>query len=875
MFSYSKLSLALLGLGLSHFVSAQQTTHIERVEVTGSKIQNIDLESASPVTTLTAEDLAITGMSNLEEVLQSLTASAGPAGNATNAYWTSNGYATAQVNLRGMGIKRTLVLLNGKRLVAGGTGANDSPDLNMIPMGLVERIDILKDGASAIYGADAVAGVVNIITKSNFEGTTLVAKVGQSSKKDAENAELNLSYGNSFDKGHVTVNINYVDNGNALQSTRNPCPLSEVDGKLVCISSGSTIGGRALLADGQEVQFNQVAGQNGDHFEAYDNDKHGYNWFEALNAYSPMQRLNLATFVSYELSDSIVLDTSVLYANRQSDQVVTPRGFNSVDVSRLFAYNPTGQDLTLKRRRNIEVPNPEFYQETNTTQTTFALSGALANNWLWQASYNWGRNTGTDGWSYDFNDAKVAQTLDANVCSTANGAAIPCGDYFGIGELTSDVIDYVTYQREGTGGNQLQSLSFDLTGDITELKAGSLAFATGITLRKEKGWRDPDPIAMQNGEEDAISGDSEVKEAFLELSIPLLSDLPYAQAVKTDMALRYSDYQHFDAETTYKLGLTWRVNDQWLLRGVRSSAFRAPTITEQFGGTNIENLITMDPCDGATGIILNNCVAAGVPNGFMQDGSTIRTGVGGNTEVGPETANTFTLGVVYQNALFSATLDYFDIDVDNAINSVSGSNMLRLCYSDPLAYKAYCDSITRDAITHQVTLLEKRPMNAASEQVSGIDLNIKFASSYKHVDYKLSWDTTRLLKHQNTAFDGAETEVLLGKITSDRGSFAKWKSNLTVSVAAEQWQGSYSIQYIGKAQDENEGGPIGSQVPSILYHDVQLGYAVSDSLIVSLGVDNLFDKRPPFLTSWNDANTDVFTYDTVGRRGYLKATYQF
>ncbi|MCG7546849.1 TonB-dependent receptor [Pseudoalteromonas sp. Of7M-16] len=875
MFLYSKISLTLLGLGLSHCVFAQQTTQIERFSVTGSKIQNIDLESASPITTLSSEDLAATGVSNIEEVLQSLSASAGPAGNATNAYWTSNGYATAQVNLRGLGIKRTLVLLNGNRVVAGGTGANDSPDLNMIPMGLIERIDILKGGASAIYGADAVAGVVNIITKSNFEGTKLIVKAGQSSKKDAENAELNLSFGRRFEKSHVTVNINYVDNGNALQSTRNHCPLTEENGELVCTLSGTTVGGRALLADGQEVQFNQTDGQNGDHFEHYDNRKHGYNWFSTLNSYSPMERLNLATFISAELSESVQFDTSILYANRQSDQVVTPRSFQSVEVSKYFAYNPTGQDLTLKRRRNVEVPNPEFYQKTNTTQLTFSLSGELSNNWLWQASYNWGKNTGTDGWRYDFDDDRVAQTLNADICSTQAGAAIPCGDYFGVAELTPDVINYVTYQREGTGGNQLQSFSVDLNGDIAELQSGTMAFATGLSMRKEKGWRNPDAIAIRNNEEDAIAGNSEVTEAFVELSIPVLGELPYAQSVKTDIALRYSDYQDFDAETTYKLGLTWRVNDQWLLRGVRSSAFRTPTITEQFGGTNIENLITVDPCDGATGSLLHNCIAAGVPNGFVQDGSTVRTGVGGNPDVDAETANTFTLGVVYQNTLFSVSLDYFDINVDNAINAVSGSNMLRLCYSDPVAYQAYCDNVTRDSTTYQVVKLEKRPMNAASEEVSGIDLNINLTSTYQDVSYRINWDTTRLLKHNNTAFEGAETEVLLGKITSDRGSFAKWKSHLAATVNLGQWQGIYSIQYIGNAEDENGGGPIGSQVPSVTYHDMQVGYSASDSLTLAFGIDNLFDKRPPFLTSWNDANTDVFTYDTVGRRGYVKVSYQF
>ena len=853
-----------------------QTT--ERIEITGSRIKQVDLESASPVTVIDATQIAFSGISSVEELLQEMTAAAGPAGNATNAYWTSNGYATAQINLRGLGIKRTLVLLNGRRIVAGGTGANDSPDLNMIPVNLIKRIEVLKDGASAIYGADAIAGVVNIITKDDFSGAQLTMKAGASDKGDAENQEINLTLGSDFERGNMVVNINYVNTGNALQSERNPCPLTEVDSKLECFYSGSTVGGRATLADGSEVQFNQNPMGDGNSYSTYSNSEHGYNWFESLNSYSPMQRFNIATLVNYDVNDDVQLSTELIYANRRSSQIVTPRGFAKVNVASDFVYNPTGQDLVLKNRRNVEVDNPEFFQETNTLQTSFMLNGELANDWQWQLSYSYGRNTGTDGWSYDFNDARVAQTLDSSVCSTEPGAAIPCGDYFGVGELSQEVIDYVTYQREGTGGNELRAWAGQLTGDLIELDAGTLAFAAGIEQRDEKGWRKPDTVAQQNGDEDAISGAYQVKEAYIEFAVPLARNTAWAENLAADVALRYSDYSTFDADTTYKLGLTWRINDAFMLRGVRSSAFRTPTITELFGGTNTENLITVDPCAGATGTIKDNCLAAGVPVDFVQDGSTVKTSVGGNPDVAPERANTLTLGAVWQSPYaddLAVTLDYFDIEIDNAINSVAGSNMLRLCYSDPVAYAAYCDNIVRDENTHQVIEIEKRPMNAANEKVAGIDVNVKYKTEYNGYQLSLNWDVTRLLTHENTAFDGAETEVLLGKITADRGSYAKWKSNIQTSVATQDWKFNYSIRYIGKADDENGGGPIGNSVPSILYHDIQASYAMSDDLVFSAGIDNVFDKQPPFLTSTNDANTDVFTYDTIGRRGYIKANYYF
>jgi outer membrane cobalamin receptor len=181
----------LMAFNSSHaYANMQENEEIEKISITGSHIKRADFETASPISVITAEQIALTGIVNVEDLLQRMPFSAGVAGNATNAYWTSGGYGTAQVNLRGMGIKRTLVLLNGRRMVNGGTGANSSVDLNTIPTGLIERIDILKDGASAIYGADAVAGVVNIITKNDLEGATFTAKAGASDEGDGEHQEL-------------------------------------------------------------------------------------------------------------------------------------------------------------------------------------------------------------------------------------------------------------------------------------------------------------------------------------------------------------------------------------------------------------------------------------------------------------------------------------------------------------------------------------------------------------------------------------------------------------------------------------------------------------------------------------------------------------
>ena len=232
----------------------QEATNLDKVTVTGSHIKRAAISGVGPVTIIDAESIQRSGATSVETLLQRLPASAGFAGSRTNAYWADNGYGTAQVNLRGLGINRTLVLLNGCRIVNGGTGANSSVDLNIIPIALIERVEVLKDGASAIYGADAIAGVVNIITKKNFDGAEASVRYGQTFQQDGEEGALDFAWGMTGERGSIMAAINYSESGTVNMADRAPCGLGESGGQLVCVGSSATIGGRAVLADGGGVQ---------------------------------------------------------------------------------------------------------------------------------------------------------------------------------------------------------------------------------------------------------------------------------------------------------------------------------------------------------------------------------------------------------------------------------------------------------------------------------------------------------------------------------------------------------------------------------------------------------------------------------------------
>ena len=682
------------------------------IVVTGSRIRRQDLAGVGPATVVTAEQIQNTGIVNIETALQRLPANAGFAGNQTSAYWTNNGYGTAQVNLRGLGIKRTLVLLNGRRLVAGGTGANSSPDLNMIPVVALARTDVLKDGASAIYGADAMAGVVNLVTRTDYEGLGLSVRQGITERGDGSDLTADLLWGIRNDRGGFMAAVTYQKTSAVNMASRAPCSLAETTpGSLSCVNSASTIGGRAVLPNGQQINFNQVPGGNGNFYEPYSPAKHNFNSNPFLNAVSPVERVSTAFFADYALTDGIQAFGEFLYTFRKSNQIATPGTLRNLSIPASNPTNPTGQNLVLAQRRLAEPGARHFFQETDTWQGTFGLRGKLANDWAWEVAGSFGRNTAVDGSTNIANLERVANTLDRSKCSSTAGAAIPCGDYLGFGDLTPQVLDYILFTSRDRGGNELGTVTADLNGDLFSLPAGAVSFATGVVYRREKGWRDPDPLTVLGvanvNQQDPISGSSTAKEAYLELSVPVLANTAFAKALTLDGAVRYSDYNLFGSDWNYKLSADWVVNDSIRLRGTYGTGFRIPNVPELFGGVSEGNLTTTDPCSRYTSsgnvTLIANCQASGVPANYTQLGTTILTTVGGNQSLRPESSTTWTVGTVMSPRGIipglSLTADWFDIKIKDAIRAIPGSTKLAVCYASQNLSHPFCSDFTRSALT--------------------------------------------------------------------------------------------------------------------------------------------------------------------------------
>lgn len=870
--------------------SKQTTT----VVVTGSHISTNRsmMTGIGAVTVIDKDAIERSGATSVETLLQRMSSSAGFAGNQTNAYWAENGYGTTQVNLRGLGANRTLVLINGRRVVSGGTGANSSVDLNMIPVAMIQRMEVLKDGASAIYGADAVAGVVNLITRKDFNGLELQTRYGQTSRSDSREKAANVAWGISGERGYLMTALDYSQSGTVNMASRAPCGLGEANGKLECVGSSSTIGGRAVLADGTRVNFNQTPGGNGNFYERYNGAKHNFNSNPYLNAVNPIKRISVSTFGNLAINDELRLFTEVLYTNRQSEQLATPGAlgvYRPINIAANHPTNPTGQSLLLQRRRLLEAGPRVFSQEVNTARLVLGLEGRLGEHWDWNAAVNYGRNTGVGATSNVANLDRVDQTLNTAVCGKAAGAAIPCGDYLGYGDLTPQVLSYIMGPIRDHGGNEQKSASANLHGKLWQMPAGTVGFATGVEIRKDKGWLDPDQLTVlgisNTNQQTPIAGEYDAKEVFAEAGIPLLANHWLAQTLDFNTAVRYSKYQMFGSNTSYKVGLDWQVAPSFKLRTNYSTAFRIPNIPELYGGNAEGNLTTTDPCSGwsalpASSVLSQNCRAAGVPAGYTQLGNTILTTTGGNSRLQPEKAKTLTAGVVWTPQFardLVLTLDYFRYRIENSISTVDGSTKLRACYESVGLSHPFCSSAhqTRNRQTGEVDFLSAQPSNAANESMSGIDLGALYTMRVGSTRVTFNGEATYLRNFDVTPFPGGEVLSYAGKITGGRGSFTKWRSFDTLTVVNGVWSGSYSLQYTGKARDINASpGDIGDHAPAVTYHNAQLKYALSKNTSVSFGIDNLWDKKPPFIQSWTDANTDTMTYDLLGRRWYAKLIYR-
>ncbi|WP_105259252.1 TonB-dependent receptor [Pseudoalteromonas sp. T1lg88] len=863
----TQLGLAVLA-ALPMFSSVQaiaadsSADAIEKIQVTGSRIKRTDMETASPVTLIGANDIKAMGATSIDSVLQKMTAASGA---MTNPAVNNGSGGNARVDLRGLGAQRTLVLVNGRRMINSGTGAASTVDLNTIPVSMIKSVEVLKDGASAVYGTDAVAGVVNIILKDDFEGLDMNLSGAITGEGDADETSFDITMGTSFDRGNVVIGLQYTDRGDASQADRDfsDCPIEEdYDNKsFYCGGSSYTPFGH-IWADNASLQGNEDGSW---HDYAAEND--AYNFSKESYLYTPMRRLNLTGIGNFELTDDTRLVTEFTYSKRWSDQQMAPQPvwfdfeYDAATMGdSLLSHGVADGEAISYGRRMTDIGPRGYEQVVDTVRAVIGLNGAFDNGWGWDTSVVFGRNDSVDRATNLLNMGSIQDKIAAGTFNPLNQG------HWTAANLADDV-----YTENNSGGSQLLIMSAGLNGEIFELPAGYVGFAAGIERREEKAWYVPDSLTSQglanDPRVDPTGGRFDVNEAYVEFAVPLVADTAFADSIDLSAAVRAFDYSTFGSDETWKLGLTYRVNDEFMVRAVRSTAFRAPTVNELYAGQG--------PSFEQVDFDVENA----------QDQAEVT--VGGNDQLTPEEADTLTAGFVYAPSWldgFSMTVDYFDIEIENAIASENEQYIVDTCLDSTTGANinndlALCQfaGVNFNQNTGRISF-NNQLKNIGTEQTKGYDVNFKYAFDALDLAWRTGLDIT-ILDEYIVESTGVDSVDYAGLITSGLGSYAEYKTNFTLNVAGDNWDAQYQARMIDGLDDyscqKESSKCLVPSVGTVVYHDISGSYIFNDTLSLSGGVNNLFDKQAPYYTGNNDSNTDPYTYDVLGRRFFASVNVKF
>lgn len=893
----------LLAIAIAALASSAGYAAEDEIIVTGSRIADRDYDSVSPIATVTSDVIEATGRTNIEQVLNTLPQVV-PGLSATS---NNPADGTATVDLRGLGPTRTLVLINGKRL---NPSTNEGVvDLNNVPTRLVERVEVVTGGASAVYGSDALAGVVNFILKDDYEGIELGYQTGISGESDGYENQVDLLLGGNFadGRGNATLFGSWYQRDEISQADRSYTAVDFQGG------SATGIAGRldnvplnslpdpvnyAFNADGTPRPFiNDLPELNGGVGDRY-------NFAPPNYLLTPQDRVQIGALGKFDINDQIQAYAELNFTDSRNATQLAPTPATNIlidldspfltdEVQDLLATRPDPTAPGVLRRRMVEVGARKQTVDSTLSQITVGLRGDVGyRNWTYDTYYQYGR---TDYDQFTFNDVSNSR-LTAGIagCPAEYLQFVPSCvpvNPFGAGNITPEMADFIRLNFSDNTVFKRDLVNASINGDLFEMPAGTAGFALGVEWRKDSSTYTPD-AAKQSGDiegfnaQQPIAGNFDVLELFGELLLPL------AAGLEAELGIRASDYSTVGDVTAYKAGLNWTPTDTLRARAMYQRATRAPSLFESLQNGDQDFPFASDPCAGITpqGDIVydvNNpltqetidfCAAQGiidVPNN-AQPNDQLESFNYGSPALGEETSDTYTAGIVYtpdfvDNLQFS--LDYWNITVEDYINDLNGGaqGIINACFeSGDLNSPACFDSaLNLPLIFRSISgeLQVNIPLVNASElETSGVDFQadwvIPVGDSSLNLNVIVSWLDEYVL-------DDVDYADSTGFYNINIGSLPEWRTTARATYGVGPVDLTWTIQYIGDMTNQGnlpefqDGGYI--NIPSQTYHDVSAVWAIDEHWELSGGVRNLFDNTPPIFDNNIDQNTDPAQYDMVGR----------
>jgi outer membrane receptor protein involved in Fe transport len=945
-------TVSMGGLSAAH-AQAAQDEQIQEITVTGSRIVRRDFETSSPIFTLDANSIRDAGTPQIEQVLNELPQLVPTITTTSNN--PSNG-GQAQVDLRGLGAGRTLVLLDGARIQP--SNVSGTIDLNTIPAGLIQSVEIVTGGGSAVYGSDAIAGVVNIRLRRDFEGIEVSGLTAISDQSDGETNTVSLTLGGNFDdnRGNAVVYMSYderegvfagarefsavalgplltplgstaVPEGFYVASGNNPASQAAYNSVFGAgkVPNSSSIG---FNADGSLFSRTGTVGYTGDTSDpGFNPADFTYNYSPVNYLQLPLDRRQIAAMAHYAVTDSAEVYTRMSYTNYSAAQELAATPITSGIGSTVSASNPfIPADLAtiLASRTNpaapftffkrtVEVGSRASVNDYDVLQMTAGLRGDFQigdYDWNYDVFGGWGRTQRTELQTGNVSRSKLQSAYNA---TAANPDPLGCGGLnpFGLNRISSACAEKIAVQAQNTTILINKQVAAYVTGGIMELPAGTMQIATGLEYRDSEAEFRPDQF-LASGDvvgfnaQNPTEGSIDVTEAFLEVSVPLLADMPGVNYLGLDAAVRRSDYNLAGNVDTYMAGVEYEPMDFWKIRGSYNRAIAAPNVSQLFRPQNEGFPAYTDPCwngsaqrTGASAAQVNAlCAAQGAPASFPQGNSQVRALTGGNPNVKPEIADTYTFGVVWTPELESLNVrmavDWFSYEIEQRIGSVGAASIVSRCFNDQGANPSFsagniwCQLFERNSagIAENVSSTDQ---NLGVMNIDGIDLQLDSSAEFGPGRFTANLALTHLLKWQqqeDPASPLTRQEGTIGILVAE--TLPEWKARLSLGYMFSDYNLQWTMNYIDGMEAVNSNAArspvvigLAPSVSSYTYHRLTAGWTPNqlEGLSLTLGVNNLFDKDPPIYTSDSragiQANTDPSVYDVLGRRYFLSATYKF
>lgn len=965
-----RLTLAAAAAATAYAPQVMAQEGLDQVVVTGSRIVRQDYEATSPVFTVDRSALLNAGTHQIEQVLNELPQL------VPNITVTSNNPSLggqASVDIRGLGAARTLVLLDGGPLQPSTTGG--LIDLNTIPAGLIESIEIMTGGGSATYGSDAIAGVVNVKLRRDFEGVEIRAQGGQSAESDGQTQGASVMMGGNFDggRGNAVLFMSYDQRDEVFAGAR---AFSEValGPQLTPLGSTTTPEGYFVAASNNLptqaaanavwAQYGAAAGSvpnaswvgfNPDssvfsrtgtvNFQGDTSDP-GFNTADYTYNYSPvnylqlpLERRQVAAFGHVNMGDSAEVYARMMYTNYQASQelAATPvssgigstipvtNRFIPANLATLLASRPTPGAVFTFAKRLADIGPRHVDNDYDVVQGLVGMRGDFKvadRDWGWDVSAFWGHTQRTEIQLGNASRSRLQAAYNNPDALAANG----CTGFnpFGLGTISPACAAAILVRASNITEIEATGVTGVVTGELFDLPAGAVQTAFGIQYSETEANFKPDQFLASGdvvGFNAAlpVSGDINNTDYFAEVSVPILANITGIQYLGLDAGYRYSDYNLAGTFDTYMMGLEYKPIETVKLRGSYQRATRAPNVFELFRPQSENFPAYRDPCwngspertstDPAVVAGTNAlCATQGVGTNFPQGNSQVRALSGGNPDLDPEFVDTYTVGVVWQpdfgDNRLRVAVDWFSYKLDDVIGSVGASTIVTRCFNAQGANSSYdpnnfwCSLFGRNQAGIAEDVLQT-DQNLGKRNVEGVDMQADFRRPIGPGEFHANLALTQLLNWERQEDSASPFVAVDGTITIEVAeTFPELKGVLNLGYTFSDYELGWAVRYIDGMDVVNNDAartlssescgttppptcltPLNTTVASYDYHRFTAGWRPTEALHIMVGVDNLFDKDPPIYTTNSragvQANTDPSTYDVLGRRYFMSASYKF